>query len=184
MKCNRRKFALASAGLLAAGLGSRVSTASAQQPGQYFVYGDTVEGGKNRPPAPESDRHCVLSNIFPRNAQIVWRMRVVDMKQNGLPVDDTVIKSVEVTLADGTVVTLKYGGHPPDEKTDFFWSAGWVVPKDYPTGTLLYTVQATAMDGQIATYAPFDISSSLLTITDEVLPDLSTESTTPATPTS
>jgi hypothetical protein len=181
MKCNRRRFAFASAGLLAAGLGSRVSTVGAQQPGQYFVYGDTVEGGKNRPE--DSDRHCVLSNIFPRNAQIVWRMRVVDMKQNGLPVDDTVIKSVDVTLADGTVVTLKYGGHPPDENTDFFWSAGWVVPKDYPTGTLLYTVTATAMDGQTATYAPFDISASLLTVTEEVLPDLSTEEpATEATP--
>jgi hypothetical protein len=170
MKCNRRTFALASAGLLAAGLGSRVSTVSAQQSSHILVYGDTVEGGKNRPP--ESDRHCVLSNIFPRNAQIVWRMRVVDMEENGTPMDDTTIKSVDVTLADGTVISLKYGGHPPDEKTDFFWSGGWLVPKDYPTGTLLYSVLATETDGDTGTYAPFDISSSLLTITEEVLPDL------------
>jgi hypothetical protein len=144
-----------------------------------FLYGDTVEGGKNRPPAPESDRHCVLSNIFPRNSQIVWRMRAIDMT-TGQPLDDTVIEKVEITLADATVVALKYGGHPPDEDTDFFWSAGWLVPKDYPTGTLLYSALATALDGRTAEYKPFDISSSLLTVTDEVLEDIIEEEEAPA----
>jgi hypothetical protein len=164
---------MASAGILATGLANRGSVALAQDgPQHMFVYGDTVEGGKNRPE--DDPRHCVLSNIFPRNAQIVWRMRVVDMDQGGQALDDTVVDKVEVTLQDGTVVALKYGGHPPDEKTDFFWSNGWLIPKDYPTGTLLYTVTATAKDGVTADYKPFDIASSLLTITDEVLADIAT----------
>ena len=173
MKCNRRSFALASAGLMAAGFGGRISSASAQDaPSTLFMYGDTVEGGKNRPA--DSDRHCVLSNIFPRNAQIVWRMRVVDMANGGAALDDTVIDSIVVTLQDNTTVKLKYGGHPPKENTDYFWSNGWLIPKDYPTGTLLYSVKATAKDGRTAEYKPFDISSSLLTITDEVLEDIAT----------
>jgi len=29
-----------------------------------------------------------------------------------------------------------YGGHPPRGSIDYFWSAGWVIPDDYPTGSL------------------------------------------------
>lgn len=178
MKCNRRVFALGSASLLAASVATRGSSARAQEEENHlFMYGDTVEGGKNRP---EDDyRHCVLSNVFPRNSQIVWRMRVIDMAAGGTALDDTTITKVEVTLADGTVIPLKYGGHPPQDKTDFFWSAGWVVPKDYPTGTLLYSVLATETDGDTAEYKPFDISASLLTVTDEVLEDIATPTPAP-----
>jgi hypothetical protein len=175
MKCSRRGFALASAGIVAVGLGARAPSARAQEtPANLFLYGDTVEGGKNRPE--DSDRRCVLANVFPRNSQIVWRMRAIDMALGGVALDDTVVDTVVVTLQDKTEVSLKYGGHPPDEDTDFFWSSAWLIPKDYPTGTLLYSVLATAKDGRTAEYKPFDISSSLITITEEVLEDIVTES--------
>jgi hypothetical protein len=45
------------------------------------------------------------------------------------------------------------------------------VPKDYPTGTLSFTVTATDTQGRTGEFKPFDIAPSLPTITDEVLED-------------
>ena len=175
MKCDRRRFVLISSGLAAVAATSRFTHASAQDANSLFVYGDTVEGGKNRPASEAAIRDCVEANIFPRNSQIVWRMRVIDPKTSA-PMDDTMLKSVEVHLGDGTVVALKYAGHPPKKNLDFFWSGPWMMPKDYPTGTLTYSVLATANDGRTGEFKPFNVPSSMLTITDEVLQDISTES--------
>ena len=174
MNMDRRRFILISSGLAAVATVGNIGRASAQDANSLFVVGDTVEGGKNRPASEAAIRDCVLNNIFPRNSQIVWRMRVVDPK-TGQPMDDTMLKSVEVHLGDGTVVALKYGGHPPQKNLDFFWSGPWLVPKDYPTGTLQYSVLATANDGRTGEFKPFNIPSSLLTITDEVLQDVAAE---------
>lgn len=174
MNMDRRRFVQISTGLAAVATLGKIGHASAQDANSLFVVGDTVEGGKNRPASEAAIRDCVLNNIFPRNSQIVWRMRVIDPK-TGQPMDDTMLKSVEVHLGDGTVVPLKYAGHPPQKNLDFFWSGPWLVPKDYPTGTLLYSVLATANDGRTGEFKPFNIPSSLLTITDQVLQDVAAE---------
>lgn len=182
MKCTRRRFALASGGVLAAGYAGRFAAVSAQDAVPLIVYGDTVQTAKNVPPDQVSEKDCVLNNRFPRNSQIVWRVRVVD-PMTGQPMDDTMLDKVEVTLGDGTVIALKYGGHPPQQNREFYWAGPWLVPKDYPTGTLPYTVVATAKDGRTGEYKPFDIPTSLLTITDEVLQDIAEEEAAEATPT-
>ena len=125
MKCDRRRFVLVSAGMAVAASVGTITHASAQDANALWVYGDTVEGGKNRPASEAAIRDCVLNNIFPRNSQIVWRMRVIDPKTSQ-PMDDTLLTSVEVHLGDGTIAPLKYGGHPPKKNLDFFWSGpGW-----------------------------------------------------------
>ena len=171
MKCNRRRFALASGGILAAGYAGRFAAVSAQDAVPLFVYGDTVQGGKNMPEDQKAAKDCVLNNRFPRNSQIVWRIRVVD-PMIGQAMDDTTLDKVEVTLGDSTVIALEFGGHPPQQNREFYWAGPWLVPKDYPTGTLPYTVMATAKDGRTGEYKPFDIPTSLLSITDEVLEDI------------
>jgi hypothetical protein len=171
MKVNRRRFAIGAAATVAGGYALKRMPASASQMTTLFVYGDTVEGGKNRPEEDKATRSCVLNNIFPRNAQIVWRMRVID-PTTGQPMDDTLVESVIVKLTDDTEVNLKYGGHPPKKNLDFFWSNGWVIPKDYQTGTLDYVVTATAKDGRLGEYKPFGIPSSQLIVTEEVLEDV------------
>jgi hypothetical protein len=163
---------LTSAGLIGGGLGGRLALASAADAPSLVVYGDTVEGGKNVPKDQTAERSCVLSSRFPRNAEIVWRMRVID-PATGQPMDDTQLDKVEVTLSDGKTVALKYSGHPAKPKPrDFYWAGAWLIPKDYPTGTLSYSVKATAKDGRSGEYKPFDIPSSLPTITDQVLQDV------------
>ncbi len=170
MKCNRRKFALASGGLLAAGVSGRFASVSAQDAVPPIVYGDIVQGSKNIPDDQKPAKSCVLNNRFPRNSEIVWRTRVVD-PQTGQPMDDTTLEKVELKLGDGQVIAMEYGGHPRKEPREFYWTAAMLVPKDYATGTLAFSIVATAKDGRVGEFKPFDIPSSLLTITDEVLED-------------
>jgi hypothetical protein len=181
MQCNRRRFALASAGVVAAAYGGRFTGVSAQDTVPLILFGDTVQSGKNVPEDQLEAKDCVLNNRFPRNSQIVWRVRVVD-PMTGQAMDDTGLDKVEVTLGDGTVIALEYGGHPPQQNREFYWAGAWLVPKDYPTGTLPYTVAATAKDGRTGQYKPFDIPTSMLTITDEVLQDIAEEEEEAATP--
>ena len=66
--------------------------------------------------------------------------------------------------------TLKmtYGAHPKTNPVDYFWAVSFTVPATYPTGTLPYTIVATAPDGRSGTFAPLNVAPSLLTITSAV----------------
>jgi hypothetical protein len=157
---------------VAAVAGGRLATVNAQEAAGLIVYGDIVQGAKNVPKAQAAERSCVLSSRFPRNAEIVWRMRVIDPK-TGKPMDDTMVDKVVVTLSNDKTVDLKYGPHPPKPKPrDFYWAGSWLIPKDYPTGTFTFSVKATAKDGRTGEYKPFDIATSLPTITNDVLQDV------------
>lgn len=178
MRSNRRKFVLTATGLLASAYASRVAAVGAQEDaaGKLIIFGDIVQGGQNIPEDQRSLRSCVLSSRFARNSQIVWRARVID-PTTGEPMDDTMLDKVEVTLSDGQVFEMEFGAHPPEPNPprDYYWTGAWLVPKDYPTGTLGYTVVATGADGRTGEFKPFDIAPSLPTITEEVLQDIEEE---------
>jgi hypothetical protein len=172
MNLSRRRFAAASGGLLLAGVTGRINPASAQDAVPLIVFGDTVQGGKNVPEDQAADKTCVLTSRYPRNSEVVFRVRVID-PTTGQAMDDTTLEKVETILGDGTVAEMDYGGHPPPARDrDFYWTVPWLIPKDYPTGSVAYTVIATAIDGRTGEYKPFDIPSSSLTVTDEVLEDI------------
>jgi hypothetical protein len=154
--------------------GSRVAPVAAQDDAaaKLIVFGDIVQGGKNIPEDQQAQRSCVLSSRFPRNSEIVWRVRVID-PQTTEPMDDTMLEKVEVALSDGQIFAMEFGPHPPapNPPRDYYWTVPWTVPKDYPTGTFSYTVTATDTQGRTGEFKPFDIPPSLPTITDEVLQD-------------
>ena len=106
---------------------------------------------------------CVLSNIYKRGNQVVFRVRVYD-PITGQPMDDKALSSVVVTLPDGQTFTAKYGGHPAKSPVDYFWATSWVIPDNYPTGTLGYGVAATATDGRTGKFDPFNVTPSLLAV--------------------
>lgn len=137
---------------------------------KLFLMVDMVQGSTNLPKDQAAAKSCVLTSRFARNSQIVWRARVFDSKTGDL-MDNEALSSVQVTLANGKAVDMKYGPHPKDPPGESYWTGSWVVPKDNATGTLKYLVTATASDGRSGTFEPFAVTSSLLTITDEVLPD-------------
>jgi hypothetical protein len=106
---------------------------------------------------------CVLANQFRPGGHVVWRIKVYD-PVTGQPMGNEALESVEVKLPDGQAFEAEYGGHPPNDSTDFFWATGWEVPDDYPTGSLPYQVTATAVDGRGGTFTEFNVAPSLLTI--------------------
>jgi hypothetical protein len=137
------------------------------------IAADTVSGPLNIPEDQRATAVCVLQSRFARNSEIVWRARVFD--GFGEQLDDTALQSVQVQLADGQTFDMRYGPHPRDTPADFFWTASFDIPADYPTGTLGYEIVATAADGTTGTFEPFNVTSSLLTITDEVLEQIEDE---------
>jgi len=146
------------------------SSTSAAATAFLSVTADTVQGPFNLTDDQKAVQSCVLAGHYPRNSQIVWRVRVLD-PSTGEGMDDTMV-SVQVKLGDGQVIDLKYGDHPKSSPTDAFWAGSFKIPTDYPTGTLTYEVTATGTDGRTGLFRPFNVAPSLLTITDEVLPTL------------
>lgn len=128
-----------------------------------FVDANTVLGSAGIPEEERADRVCVLKSRYAPGEEVVWRIKVFD-PATGDTMDDTQLDSVVVELPDGQTFEAEHGGHPRDETTDFFWATSWDIPADYPTGSLPYTVRATAADGRTGEFTEFNVASSLLTI--------------------
>ncbi len=152
--------------LMASGSSAASRSAAASD---LFVQADTVLGAVNLTGPEMQTKVCVQSSRFAHNEDIVFRMRVMD-PQTGQPMDDSTLQSVTVQLGDGTVLEARYGPHPGASPTDYFWAIGWIVPPGYPSGTLDFQIIATANDGRTGSFMPFNVGSSLLTITDQVRP--------------
>ncbi len=154
------------AGCAAPAGGGSPTPAPVQAATTLFIHTDTVLGPKNLTDAEKPTKTCVFANRFAHNEQIVWRVRVMD-PATGKPMDDKGLKSVQVKFADQTL-DLKYGPHPKDNPLDFFWTTSWTVPAVYPSGSLPYTITATAPDGRTGTFEQFKIPFAMLQITDDV----------------
>ena len=129
------------------------------QAAHLFFEGDMVRGHTQDGATGPS---CVLTSEYKRREEVVWRVRVLDDAGNNL--DDTGIKSLTVVLTDGQEFEMDFGQHPRGKHTDAFWATAWVIPADFPTGTLGYKVLAVDNDGQSHEWAPFNVAPSLLTV--------------------
>ena len=125
----------------------------AQTAPKYFFESDMVRG-----------QLCVLNNQFKRNEPVVFRVRVMSPK--GQNVDDKGLKSLTLQLSDGKSLPMHFGSHPRGQNTDTFWTVSWVVPADYPTGSLSYKVTAVDADGQSQTWSPFNVKPSQLAVVE------------------
>jgi hypothetical protein len=131
-----------------------------------FIDGDTVLGPTNLTEEERPLKTCVQMSRFAHNEEIVWRVKVID-PASGEPMDDSALESVQVVMGDQTL-DLHYGPHPRDNPVDFFWTVAWEVPEDYPSGTVSYTLEATAVDGRTGTWEQFAVQAAMLTITEDV----------------
>ena len=82
--------------------------------------------------------------------------------------DDKELQYVQLTLPDGKVEPLKYGGHggTRENPADRFWAAGFTVPNDYPTGVFNFKIEAKSLEGTSGTFAydAFKVSFAQLQI--------------------
>jgi hypothetical protein len=157
-----------------AGFANLAAAQETQRPAQkLFIEGDIVRGNT---PSGLTGPLCVLANEFKRKEKVVFRIRVRDI--TGEPLDDKSLKGIVVELSDGQKFAADYRARPPvairkalgfTEPTDYFWSAVWLIPEDYPTGSLSYKVVATDVDGNTQSWTPFKDPRSLpLVMTGEV----------------
>ncbi len=179
MKLTRRKvIAITAPSLVLVAAGCQTAPAATEKPTaapastvtKLILAADLVQGSKNVPTEQAALKSCVLTSRFPRNSEMVWRVRVYDPRTGNL-LDKAAMSKVEVKLANGKNLDADYGPHPKDPPNESYWTASWVVPKDAPTGTLKYSVAATSADGRAGTWEPFGVTPSLPSILDEVLPD-------------
>jgi len=152
------KFAMAVFSLAVIGF---AHDAMAQSGGRLFFEGDMVRGDQEGAPGP----FCVLTSQFKRLEKVVWRVRVLD--QTGKPLDDKALKSLAIELPDGQSLPGRYSPHPgprtgPPE--DYFWSARWIIPTSYPSGSFAYKVVATDLEGKTHTWEPFKRTATQLQI--------------------
>lgn len=131
-----------------------------------IIVEDPVKGTWNMTDEEKPMNGCVRSSRFQRNEQIVWRSKVYDPQTGDMLGDDQI--SVSVKLADGQVFEAKYGPHPKDPPGDYFWTAPFKIPADYPTGILNYEYVVETKDGRQANLIGFDIESSKLQILESV----------------
>jgi hypothetical protein len=156
-----RTLGVASALAMAIAAFGFAETANAQTAKKLFFEGDLVRGAQPGAPGP----FCVLNNQFKRQEKVVWRVRVLD--ESGKALDEKGLKSVLIELPDGQKLEARYGPHPPPSlgpAADHFWHAVWIIPTNYPSGTFAYKVIATDTDGKAATWEPFKLTASQLTV--------------------
>jgi hypothetical protein len=161
-KLNGRKLSAVTLALAVAGF---ADLSAAQEAQKLFIEGDIVRGNT---PAGITGPVCVLANQFKRKENVVFRIRV--RNGAGQPLDDKNLKGIMVELSDGQKFQASYRARPPanvrtafglSEPADYFWSAAWLIPQDYPTGSLSYRVVATDMQGNTQTWTPFKDPRSL-----------------------
>jgi hypothetical protein len=134
----------------------------------HIVRGNTPSG--NTGPV------CVLANQFKRRENVIFRIRVRNAL--GQPLDDKGLKSLVVELSDGKKIPADYRARPPvavrarlglTGPIDYFWSSAWLIPADYPTGSLTYRVVATDMQGNTQSWEPMkDLRSLPMVMPGEV----------------
>jgi hypothetical protein len=132
---------------------------------KMFIEGDIVRGNT---PNGNTGPVCVLANQFKRKENVIFRIRVRNI--TGQPLDDKNIRSIVVELSDGKKYPAEYRARPPvavraalglTGPIDYFWSAAWLIPQDYPTGSLRYRVVATDVQGNTQDWTPFNDLRSL-----------------------
>jgi hypothetical protein len=161
-KLNARALRIAALFVAVLGFGQ---VSSAQEAQKMFIEGDIVRGNT---PNGNTGPVCVLANQFKRRENVIFRIRVRNIA--GQPLDDKNIRSLVVELSDGKRYPAQYRARPPvavraalglTGPMDYFWSAAWLIPQDYPTGSLSYRVVATDMQGNTQEWTPFKDLRSL-----------------------
>ena len=131
----------------------------------YFIQADTVRGAIGAQGAV-----CVANTVFHPGEQIVWRAYVYDGESGERLTQQQIQErgiTVTATLETGEEASLNFVPHPPNvENPDWFWAGGLIVPEDFPTGMVTYTLEATDAEGNSATFTPIgqDAGLNVLTI--------------------
>ena len=142
------------------------ATAAPQKATFLILQGDTVRSPVGLTNEEKVFLSCVQQSRFPQGSRIVWRFRVIDPLTNA-PLDDKALKEFTITLPDGKTQAFKFGGHggpDKDHPAEYFWTTGFTIPADYPTGLFGYKLTATSLEGAVGTFDQFKVPAAQLTV--------------------
>ncbi len=133
---------------------------SYKQPVQVFIYADTVtgSGGTVATVSDNAKSSCVISDIFKRGMQIVFRFEAVDTS-TGQKLTEADVESALVQLPNGEEVKARFSRHGATDDSPWFWAAGWVIPDDYPLGTLDWRIVVKTTNGKEGTFRQLQVFS-------------------------
>jgi hypothetical protein len=126
-------------------------------PGNTLIlYGDMVVGA----PGPTT---CKLESRYRPGQGVVFRMTAFNPAMGEF--DETAQLTVRIPYGSaGVNLPMRYRGNDATNPRPGFWTARWNVPLDAQPQVLRFTVHATDAQGRTGTWAPFNITSSMLTI--------------------
>lgn len=122
---------------------------------------------------------CVPASQYHRGEMITWRVRVFDPETgNNLPANPSELLAdppdadalaemasaliVTVHLSDGQSFPMRFGIHAD---ADYFWTYGWDIPADYPTGVINeYVTAEWTTEGKSGRSEGFKVPFAYLTI--------------------
>ena len=122
-----------------------------------ILYGDVVLfAGQENPD------NCTPKSRFKRGEPIGFRATAID------PTTGKVAEAAQLTvkLATGEGLQMMYRGGTGASAHPGLWTTKWVVPDTTPTGVMHYTIEAKDSQGRTASWAPFEIVPSILTIVE------------------
>jgi hypothetical protein len=118
-------------------LGTLAAPALAQAPDKLnvFLYVDTVNGSRPAPGTKPRPVGCTQWTNWKRGEQIVFRIwgSVAD---TGAILNTENVKYAYVSVPGQPNLKLNWGAHGAQTNRVWFWTAAWVVPADYPLGSL------------------------------------------------
>ncbi len=143
-----------------------VAPAASAAPAKTFLIldGDTVRAGAGLTAEEKPWLDCAQANRFPQGSTIVFRFKVMDPR-TAKSMDDKAMKSVAITLGNGTVVPMEWAWRPKTgTPTEYFWRYVYKLPTDYPTGSFTYKIDATDLEGRTGSWTQFTYAPSVVQI--------------------
>ncbi|MFB6137104.1 MAG: hypothetical protein ABEJ42_02020 [Halobacteriaceae archaeon] len=127
--------------------GTAAPITTASDDGVYVVAHDIVRG--NIEGVDQQAMVGALASRFRPGQKVVWRIAVVD-GETGEEVSPATVDDVSVVVEGETTIEAKYGVQPLESElaeyreSDRFYSASWIIPDDYPSGAVSYSIEVDA----------------------------------------
>lgn len=132
-------------------VGAMAVPALAQVPKvNVFLYVDTVNGTRpvGAKPRPIG---CTQTSVFKRGEQVVFRIWGTEA-ESGAVLSTENVKYAYVKIAGAPNLKLNWGPHGASTNRVWFWTTPWVIPADYPLGSLTARVVFKTEENKFGLY--------------------------------
>ncbi|MGH3142038.1 MAG: hypothetical protein ACRDO9_02740 [Gaiellales bacterium] len=128
------------AGVVLSAIAAPALAKSSADPAKFnvFLYVDTVNGTRPSGAKPRPTG-CTQTNYFARGEQVVYRAWGSEAATGNILSTENV-KYAYVKIPGLPNLKLNWGGHGAATNRVWFWANAFIVPKDYPLGTVVTQV--------------------------------------------